>query len=142
MLHRYFPWKIPAVTGRALTLLAVVVAWVPFRATSIDATLAMLRGMAGCNGFALPLMIVHAFPALGAIATPVPLLPYLGDARTLSFPEITACLLLGWTIVLAFPAVHELTQRTRSWALTGCFAFTMQALFFAPQVTPFLYFQF
>jgi hypothetical protein len=137
-----FPWKLPAVVGHTLTLLAVVIAWVPFRASGLDATLAMLRGMAGCNGIALPQMIVHAFPPLAAIATPVPLLPYLGDGRTLSFPEVSACLLLGWTIVLALPTVHELSKRARGWALTGGFAFTVQALFFAPRVTPFLYFQF
>ena len=60
-----------------------------------------------------------------------------GDARTLSFPEVTACLAVGWTIVLAFPAVHELSERVRSWALTSSFAFTMRALFFAPHVTRF-----
>lgn len=141
-VHSRFRWRLPTVVGRALTLLAVVVAWVPFRATGLGATIVMLRGMAGCNGIALPQMIVHAFPPLAAIATPVPLLPYLGDARTLSFPEVTACLALGWTIVLAFPAVHELSEGARSWALTGGFAFTVQALFFAPHVTPFLYFQF
>ena len=139
--HR-FPWRLPAIVGHVLTLFAVVVAWVPFRAGSLDATAAMLRGMAGCNGIALPQMIVHAFPPLAAIATPVPLLPYLGDARTLSLPEVTACLALGWTIVLALPSVHELSERARGWALTGGFAFTVQALFFAPHVTPFLYFQF
>jgi len=90
----------------------------------------------------LPRMIVHAFPPLAAIATPVPLLRFLGDARTLSFPEVSACLLLGWTIVLAMPTVHELSERARGWALTAGFAFTVQALFFAPHVTPFLYFQF
>jgi predicted membrane channel-forming protein YqfA (hemolysin III family) len=125
-----------------LTLLAVVVAWVPFRASNLAATVAMLRGMAGCNGIALPRMIVHAVPPLAAIAAPVPLLPYLGDARTLSFPEVSACLLLGWMIVLAMPTVHELSQRGRAWALTSGFAFTVQALFFAPHVTPFVYFQF
>jgi alginate O-acetyltransferase complex protein AlgI len=133
---------VPAIVGQMLTLLAVIVAWVPFRASGLDATLAMLRGMAGCNGFALPQMIVHAFPPLAAIATPVPLLRYLGDARTLSFPEVSACLLLGWTIVLALPSVHELSERARTWALTAGFAFTVQAVFFAPHVTPFLYFQF
>ena len=142
VVHGQFRWKLPAAAGRALTLLAVVVAWVPFRASGLDATVAMLRGMAGLNGIALPQMIVHAFPPLAAIATPVPLLPYLGDARTLSFPEVTACLALGWTIVLALPTVHELSERARGWALTGGFAFTVQALFFAPHVTPFLYFQF
>jgi D-alanyl-lipoteichoic acid acyltransferase DltB (MBOAT superfamily) len=140
--HRRFPWQLPSSVGRALTLLAVVVAWVPFRANGFNATLAMLRGMAGGNGIALPRMIVNAFPPLAAIVTPVPLLPYLGDARTLSFPEVSACLLLGWTIVLTLPTVHELSERARSWALTGGFAFTVQALFFAPHVTPFLYFQF
>ncbi|HET7881303.1 MAG TPA: MBOAT family O-acyltransferase [Acetobacteraceae bacterium] len=139
--HR-FRWKLSAAIGRTLTLLFVVIAWVPFRASGMPATIAMLRGMAGCNGFALPQMIVHAFPPLAAIATPVPLLPYLGDARTLSFPEVTACLLLGWTIVLALPSVQELSQRARDWALVGGFAFTVQALFFAPHITPFLYFRF
>ena len=56
-----------------------------------------------------------------------------GDARTLSFPEVTACLAVGWTIVLALPAMYELSERARSWALTSSFAFTMQALFFALQ---------
>ncbi len=142
LVHRRCPLKLPAVAGHALTLLAVIVAWVPFRASGMGATLAMLRGMAGFNGIALPQMIVRAFPPLAAIATPMPVLPYLGDARTLSFPEVTACLALGWTIVLALPAVHELSERARGWLLTGGFAFTVQALFFAPHVTPFLYFQF
>jgi alginate O-acetyltransferase complex protein AlgI len=142
LMHRWFPWQLPAFAARALTLLAVIIAWVPFRASGLPATLAMLRGMAGCNGIALPQMIVHAFPPLAAIAAPVPLLPYLGDARTLSFPEVSACLLLGWTIVLVLPSVNELSERARGWALTSGFAFTVQALFFAPHVTPFLYFQF
>jgi alginate O-acetyltransferase complex protein AlgI len=142
VVHGQFPWRLPAVLGRAATLLAVVVAWVPFRASGLDATRTMLRGMAGFNGIALPQMIVHAFPPLASIATPVPLLPYLGDTRTLSFPEVSACLALGWTIVLTLPTVHELSERARGWALTGGFAFTVQALFFAPHVTPFLYFQF
>ncbi len=142
VVHGQFRGQLPAFLGRALTLLVVIVAWVPFRASGIGATIAMLRGMLGCNGIALPQMIVHAFPPLAAIATPVPLLPYLGDARTLSFPEVTACLVVGWMIVLALPAVHELSARARSWALTSSFAFTVQALFFAPHVTPFLYFRF
>jgi alginate O-acetyltransferase complex protein AlgI len=142
LVHRQFPWKLPVVTARALTLLAVIIAWVPFRAEGFQATIAMLRGMAGLNGIALPQMIVHAFPALAVFVTPVPLLPFLGDARTLSFPEVSACLLLGWIIVLALPSVHDLSDRARSWTLTGGFAFTVQALFFAPHVTPFLYFQF
>jgi alginate O-acetyltransferase complex protein AlgI len=102
----------------------------------------MFGGMAGLNGIALPRMIVSAMPALASIADPVSVLPYLGDARTLSFPELSACLLLGWLIVLTLPNVQRMTDRTRHWSLTASFALSVQALFFAPHVAPFLYFQF
>ncbi|MBN8899650.1 MAG: hypothetical protein J0H57_01335 [Rhodospirillales bacterium] len=81
-------------------------------------------------------------PPLGWIATGVPVLPHLGEARTLSFPEVTVCLLVGWTIVLALPNVHAMSERMRGWSLTAGFALSVQALFFAPHVAPFLYFQF
>jgi alginate O-acetyltransferase complex protein AlgI len=135
-------WRLPGPVAQALTLLAVVVAWVPFRADGVAATLGMLRGMAGLNGFALPQMIVGAWPPLAVIARPVPVLLSLGAARTLSLPEVSACLLLGWVIVLSLPHVHELSERARGWALTAGFAFTVQALFFAPYAAPFLYFRF
>jgi hypothetical protein len=67
---------------------------------------------------------------------------HLGDARTLSFPEVSACLLLGWLIVLALPNIHRMTLSARHWTLTASFALSMQALFFAPHVAPFLYFRF
>jgi D-alanyl-lipoteichoic acid acyltransferase DltB (MBOAT superfamily) len=137
-LHR----PLPTPLAHALTLLAVVIAWAPFRAGSLAGSLAMLQGMAGCNGIALPRMIVAALPPLAAIADPVSVMPFLGDARTLSFPEISACLLLGWLIVLTLPNVHRMTERTRQWSLTASFALSVQALFFAPHIAPFLYFQF
>jgi D-alanyl-lipoteichoic acid acyltransferase DltB (MBOAT superfamily) len=139
--RRMFP-PLPRPFGQVLTLLAVIVAWVPFRAVSLANTLGVLRGMAGGNGIALPRMIVSALPGLTAIADPATVLPYLGDARTLSFPEVSACLLLGWLIVLTLPNVQRMTDRARHWTLTGSFALSVQALFFAPHIAPFLYFQF
>jgi alginate O-acetyltransferase complex protein AlgI len=133
---------LPAVFSHALTLFVVIVAWVPFRAASLASTMVMLRGMTGFNGITLPRMIVSAMPSLAAIAQPVSVMPSLGDARTLSFPEVTACLLLGWLIVLALPNVHRMTVGSRYWTLTASFALSMQALFFAPQIAPFLYFHF
>jgi alginate O-acetyltransferase complex protein AlgI len=141
-LFRHQNVRLPLPVARALTLFAVVVAWVPFRADGLPAAGSMLLSMAGANGIALPSMIVGFLPMLAAIATPVPVLPWLGDARTLSFPEVSACLLLGWFIVLVLPNVHTMSERGRSLALTSGFAFTVQALFFAPSVAPFLYFQF
>jgi alginate O-acetyltransferase complex protein AlgI len=134
--------RMPAILAQALTLLAVLLAWVPFRADGLPAAWSTLCGLVGLNGAVLPQMLVGFAPPLGWIAAAVPILPHLGDARTLSFPEVTACLALGWFIVLVLPNVHAMTERGRGWALTAGFAFSMQALFFAPQVVPFLYFQF
>jgi D-alanyl-lipoteichoic acid acyltransferase DltB (MBOAT superfamily) len=133
---------LPALLGQALTLTAVILAWVPFRAASLSEALIVFRGLFGLTGIALPQMIVAAFPPLAAIAEPVAVMPSLGDARTLSFPEVSACLLLGWFIVLALPNIHRMTERSRHRALTASFALSVQAMFFAPHVAPFLYFQF
>ena len=105
-------------------------------------TWAILKGMAGCNGIVLPQMIVSALPPLAAVANPVSVMPFLGDARTLNFAEISACLLLGWLIVLTLPNLHRMTERGGQWSLTANFALAMLATFFAPHVAPFLYFQF
>ncbi len=142
MLHRRMGRPLPHPIGQALTLSGVVLAWVPFRATGMDAAWAMTRGLAGLNGLAMPAMIVSAFPVLNRVSTPVPVLLFLGDARTLSLPEVSACLILGWFIVLALPHAQALSERARGWALTASFALTAQALFFAQNVAPFLYFQF
>ena len=133
---------LPAFVAGPLTLAAVILTWVPFRAGSMTVTWAILKGMAGCNGIVLPQMIVSALPPLAAVANPVSVMPFLGDARTLNFAEISACLLLGWLIVLTLPNLHRMTERGGQWSLTANFALAMLALFFAPHVAPFLYFQF
>jgi alginate O-acetyltransferase complex protein AlgI len=48
------PSRMGRVAAVASTFLAVVVAWVFFRAASLDAALTMLRGMVGLNGVVLP----------------------------------------------------------------------------------------
>ncbi|WP_419757988.1 MBOAT family O-acyltransferase [Acidisoma sp.] len=134
--------RLPPVLAHGLTLLAVVIAWVPFRAANLAATTAMLRGMAGLNGLAIPAPLVALAPWLGHIARVVPVLPALGDARTLSLPDATACLMVGWFIVLCLPHLHEASPRLRACGLLGSGGFTVQALFFAGVAAPFLYFRF
>lgn len=125
-----------------LTQLAVLLAWVPFRAENPHAIGIMLRGLVGAGGVKLPVEIVHAIPALGAIATPVAVLPWLGAARTMSVVQGIALIALAWAIILIPPDLHALRARGRSAALIAGFAFTVQALFFAPYARPFIYFQF
>jgi alginate O-acetyltransferase complex protein AlgI len=45
-------WKLNPWLARVMTLLCVVVAWVPFRAQDFDTTLRMYRGLFGLNGLA------------------------------------------------------------------------------------------
>ncbi len=135
-------FRMPAPLAHGLTLFCVLLAWVPFRAQTNGAALEMLRGLFGFNGVALPAMVLGWLPWLHVLASSVASLPSLGDARTLAFPEVSACLALGWFIVLALPHVHLASARVRGWAVTASFALTVQAVFFAPGVTPFLYFRF
>ncbi len=135
-------WRVPARLGWGLTLLCVLLAWVPFRAEGFGAAMEFYKALFGGNGVALPQIFVQAAPWLGAYVHAVPVLPYLGDARTLSLPQGLLFLALGWWIALALPNTQEMTRSRRHVALLGSFAFSVQALFFAPAAVPFLYFQF
>jgi D-alanyl-lipoteichoic acid acyltransferase DltB (MBOAT superfamily) len=55
--------------ARLLTFIAVVVAWVFFRAESMDGALAMLKGMAGMNGLILPERYVDGLNRAGDLGT-------------------------------------------------------------------------
>ena len=133
---------LPGPIAHALTLLCVILAWVPFRAADLGTAANIWAAMAGLHGFLVPRMIIDLWPALSVIATPVAVLPWLGDARTLSLPEAILCLGLGWAIVLLLPNIHAMSPRARLGALTAGFALTVQALLLAPHATPFLYFRF
>jgi D-alanyl-lipoteichoic acid acyltransferase DltB (MBOAT superfamily) len=51
--RKSYAWsRMMSILGGGLTFLCVVVAWVFFRADSVPAALAILKGMAGLNGFA------------------------------------------------------------------------------------------
>ena len=134
--------RLPRLLAHMLTFFAVLMAWVPFRAEGMAASLSMYRGLFGLNGIALPTMFIRTAPVLRHVATSVPVLPYLGAARSMSVLQGFTLLALAWTIILALPDLHSLRERGRNAALVAGFAFTMQALFFAPFIRPFLYFQF
>ncbi len=134
--------RLPAAVSWALTLLCVVLAWVPFRAAGFAPAMDMYAGLAGLHGIALPEILLRAAPVLGDVARGVPVLPYLGDARTLSLQLAILFLALGWTIALGLPQLHDMNARRRGLGLVLGFAFAVQAVFFAPFTVPFLYFQF
>jgi D-alanyl-lipoteichoic acid acyltransferase DltB (MBOAT superfamily) len=134
--------RLPRFLAHGMTLLLVLLAWVPFRAPDMAATVAMLRGLIGLNGVALPAPLIALVPALGRIVGAAPVLPGLGDARTLSLPEAAALLAFGWFIVLALPNLNQASARLRAMGLLASGGLMIQALFFAGIAEPFLYFRF
>jgi D-alanyl-lipoteichoic acid acyltransferase DltB (MBOAT superfamily) len=134
--------RLPPLASQILTISLVLLAWVPFRAADFPATIDIYKGLFGLNGFFLPEIFIRQLPILEHICRGVPVLPYLGDARTMSLPQGLFLLLIGWTIVLLLPNSQHLSRKGRSVAIISSFAFTVQALFFAPFSVPFLYFQF
>ena len=54
-------------SGRLLTFLAVVVAWVFFRAVTLDGAIAMLQAMAGLNGIILPERLIAPLPMAASL---------------------------------------------------------------------------
>jgi D-alanyl-lipoteichoic acid acyltransferase DltB (MBOAT superfamily) len=125
-----------------LTLVCVVLAWVPFRAANFSAAECFYRGLFGFNGVAIPALYIGMVPWLAYLGHPVPVLPYLGDARSLSLPQAILFLALGWFVALVLPSVQQMSSRQRIAALVAGFALSVQTLFFAPFAVPFLYFQF
>jgi len=120
----------------------VLLAWVPFRAANFSAALDIYKGLVGLNGFFVPEIFLRQMPILQHIACGVPVLPYLGDARTMSLPQGLLLSLICWIIVLTLPNTQRLGRMGRSIAIIGSFAFIVQALIYAPFAVPFLYFQF
>jgi alginate O-acetyltransferase complex protein AlgI len=134
--------RVPKILGLALTLFCVLMAWVPFRATGFAAAMDFYRGLFGFNGIAIPVILIRLMPFLAEFGHAVPVLPYLGDTRTMSLPQAMLVLAVGWFIALGLPNLHGMSERRRGIALVAGFALTVQALFFAPAAIPFLYFQF
>lgn len=95
----------------ALTFLAVVVAWVFFRADSLSTAGSILSGMAGLNGVSLPASLQERLaPWLAKV--PQLVLVYKGTIplTSLSTPRVGAILLGGLALVWLFPNVREIMR--------------------------------
>ncbi len=134
--------RLPRLMAWAVTLFCVLMAWVPFRAAGFAPAVEFYRGLFGFNGIEIPRILCSFIPFLADVGHSVPVLPYLGDARTMSLPQGMLLLALGWFIALGLPQLHEMNARRRGIALVAGFALSAQALLFAPAAIPFLYFQF
>ena len=148
--------------GGALTFVAVVIAWVFFRAESLDAALQVLAGMAGLNGVLLPEHYAERLPGMAAV------LQVLGveflEPRYFGGPPQVLATLALLAIVWLLPNSAQLMTRyrpvyerisrlyppaliavrwrpTAAWA-AGTTAIAGAALLSLGGVSEFLYFQF
>jgi hypothetical protein len=85
-----------------MTLVFVIVAWVPFRASTLSDTLSMWKSMAGFNGLALP--------ALGPL---LPIIKLLGlPVEAIDFNSTTLMLMIfAVGIALLAPNSQQLTRQ-------------------------------
>lgn len=152
----------PRVASRAITFLAVVAAWVFFRAGSWDAAVMMVQSMTGANGFSLPPSVMERLGPLGGVLT------WLGwrvaDADL--FREIKGAWLIPLFIIIwCLPNTQQFMARcrptfdvhrvddmprhlrwlrwepTRGWAAV-CAAIAVAAFLALSRVSEFLYYQF
>jgi len=133
--------------GHAVTLLAVIVGWVVFRAQSVPQALTLLGGMSGTHGAGLPLQLAKlAAPLhLGFAPTPFPVqdlwIVAVAGALAIFAPNTDEI------FRLAQPAKATALELPRAWTATPRWAVLTGlvlalSVFKLSGVTEFLYFQF
>lgn len=128
------------ITGWFLTFVAVVLAWVLFRAESLATATAIYRGMFAINGFVLPDQVAailpfgHWFVTVGQMQT-------LGGGSVMGVFEQSVLLAVGLGIALFGKQARYMSNAARLWVIGLTAGFVIHGLFFAaPQ--EFMYFQF
>ncbi len=123
------------------TFLAVVVAWVFFRAADLPSALSILSGMTGQHGTFLPDQIIAFVPVLGHVADGVGKVPYLADGTVMGCVEMALMLMLGLAIAIGAPTLPKLPERWRYALVVPCAALALQRVLYG-KASEFLYFQF
>jgi alginate O-acetyltransferase complex protein AlgI len=140
-----------------LTFTAVIVAWVPFRSESLEATLNIWRGMLGLNGLTLPAALAPFLPEiLRDSASFAGFMPELRASTTSIFLWITTGLLIVWCLpntqqwlALYAPAWDAVAVYSRrlTWKPSAAYGLALGIIFAASVMlfkknSPFLYYQF
>lgn len=147
-------WR--AVAGIGLTFMAVVIAWIPFRASDIDMALRMWSGMFGANGISLPSSLE---PRLSSWLGPIVTFEEIAPLAALKDSELLRTLLFGLGVVWLLPNTQQWMakyqpawdsvrapsrwawQLSRRFGVIGGVLFALTILMLTRE-SPFLYFQF
>jgi D-alanyl-lipoteichoic acid acyltransferase DltB (MBOAT superfamily) len=96
--------------ARTLTFLAVVVAWVFFRADSFASAQSMLSGMAGINGVSLPTALEASLAPSSASSPAWVTFRGMFPATLLSAGSTFGCIALGLVFVWLFPNTRQIMR--------------------------------
>ena len=145
------------ILGVGLTFTAVVVAWVPFRSESLEATLNIWSGMLGLNGLSLPAALAPLLPeSLRDSTSFVGFMPELRASTLSIFLWMTTGLTIVWCLpntqqwlALYAPAWDAVAiySRRLAWKPSAAYGFTLGIVFAISVMlfkknSPFLYYQF
>lgn len=98
----------------ALTFLAVIVAWVFFRADSFDSALSMFAGMAGLNGLSLPTSLEpHLSPLFQNHERITPLFGGMFPNTHLNTGQSIGSIAIGLALVWLFPNTRQIMRDHR-----------------------------
>jgi len=93
-----------------ITFLAVVIAWVFFRATSFDAAITMLQGMSGMNGVSIPQAISARLGSdVAGLLADLGIRTHLGGGTNFVFTWLWIVIL--FPLVILAPNTFQLTRR-------------------------------
>jgi len=152
---KIFPQWFTSITSQTMTLIAVIYAWVFFRAESIDSALNIVKGLSGMNGIVFPekyLRWENLSPWLisnGASFSNLELISSLSDLISLLLIFIFGCLILPNTreFFEEHRAIHLRNTFSIKWNYSNSWAFVMSLIVFISianlgLVKEFIYFQF
>jgi alginate O-acetyltransferase complex protein AlgI len=131
------------VLGWAVTFFAVCLAWIYFRADSLEAANNVVAGFLGLNGVYMPphLNVLLGLPVKFAGMTPAGSTLFSDAGQWINLAEGFCFTLLG--LAVAFGQTKERGgQRARLVAVALIIGFVIQAVFFGTASEEFIYFQF
>lgn len=134
--------RVGVACSHALTLSAVIIAWVLFRSNDAAAALRIYEGMIGYNGAVLPEQILVFAPWLRIGFNGASSVSGLVDSTVMGTVVSFAMLGVGLSITLVAPALHQISKPVRLALVVISFAFAVQKVIFSADISPFLYFQF
>jgi hypothetical protein len=124
-------------------MFGVMVAWVFFRASDITSALAVLKGMSGLNGMALPEELKSMIPKIvGEHIQWTQGLPNLASGSRTGLAEVLGYLALASGIAIFCKPLHRLQPSTRCLLLIPVAALALQKVIVSSSPSEFLYFQF